>query len=44
LVAHQRQFLGQFTQVVEFHAEQLFTHGRQHPGNNHVGQLVIRQI
>jgi hypothetical protein len=43
LVAHQRQLLGQLTQVIEFHAEQLFTHGRQHPGNGHVGQLVIWQ-
>jgi hypothetical protein len=44
LVAHQRQLLGQLTQVIEFHAEQLFMHGRQHPGNGHVGQLVIWQI
>jgi hypothetical protein len=43
-VAHQRQLLGQLTQVIEFHAEQLFTHGRQQPGNGHVGQLVIWQI
>jgi hypothetical protein len=32
------------TQIVELHVEQLFTHGRQHPGNGHVGQLVIWQI
>jgi hypothetical protein len=44
LVAHQRQLLGQLTQVVELHVEQLFTHGWQHPGNGHVGQLVIWQI
>jgi hypothetical protein len=44
LVAHQRQFLGQLAQVIELHAKQLLTHGREHPGNSHVGQLVIWQI
>jgi hypothetical protein len=44
LVAHQGQLLGQLTQVIEFHAEQLFTYDRQHPGNGHVGQLVVWQI
>jgi hypothetical protein len=44
LVAHQRQLLGQLTQVIELHTEQLFSYGRQHPCNGHVGQLIIWQI
>jgi hypothetical protein len=44
LVAHQRRLLGQLTQVIELHTELLFTYGRQHPSNGHVGQLIIWQI
>jgi hypothetical protein len=36
--------LGQLAQVFELHAKQLLTHGWQHPGNGHVGQLIIWQI
>jgi hypothetical protein len=31
-------------QVIDLHAKQLLTHGREHAGNSHVGQLVIWQI
>jgi hypothetical protein len=44
LVAHQRQLLGQLTQVIELHTEKLFSYGRQHPCNGHVGQLIIWQV
>jgi hypothetical protein len=44
LVAHQRQLLGQLTQVIEFHTKHLFSYGQQHPCNGHVGQLIVWQI
>jgi hypothetical protein len=36
--------LGQLTQVIKLHTKQLFSYGRQHPYNGHVGQLIIWQI
>jgi hypothetical protein len=36
--------LRQLAQVFKLHPKQFLTHGRQHPGDGHIGQLVIWQV